>query len=44
LTNCLIGRIAKQPLRTAIPARDDACEVFGQYGVVGILDDGSEMS
>src|SRR3546814_16444121 len=39
LADDLVGRIAEEPLRTLIPARDDAVEVLAYDRVVGGLDD-----
>src|SRR5215475_14288894 len=43
LADGLVGRIAEEPLRALVPARDDAIEVLAYDGVVAGFDDGREL-
>ena len=42
LTNCLAGRVAEDALSTAVPACNDAIEIFANNRVVAGVDQGSE--
>jgi len=42
LSDCLLGRVAEQPLRSGVPAVDDALEVLADDCVVGKFDDARE--
>jgi hypothetical protein len=42
LTNCLARRVAEDTLRTAIPAGDDAIQIFAYNRVIAGFNDGSQ--
>src|SRR5271170_7959262 len=42
LANHLLGRIAKHPPRTLVPALDDSIQVFADDGILSGINDGGE--
>jgi hypothetical protein len=43
LADGVLGQIAKEPLRTLVPACDNAMEIFAYYCIIAVLDGGGKL-